>query len=207
MIAFGNCVLEKKFMRCLMTLFCQQIDNDLSISRNVSSNKMIHAILALVFLTKLFLSSRFSAPKFINNIPMFFESSPDLWFKVVDAIFDENKVFSESSRFRFTVLKLNSNQLEIVGDLLHGSHPHPYFEMKRLLTQTYGITDQQRYASLSKMTLGFDKPSTLLRKMKSTFRGERLTNAMSELLRGLFLQALPKSVKLHLVGETNLTLL
>ena len=42
--------------------------------------------------------------------------------------------------------------------------------------------------------------------MKSTFRGERLTNAMSELLRGLFLQALPKSVKLHLVAETNLTL-
>ena len=48
-------------MRCLMTLFCQQIDNDLSISRNVSSNKMIRTILALVFLTKLFLSSRFSA--------------------------------------------------------------------------------------------------------------------------------------------------
>ena len=48
-------------MRCLTTLFCQQIDNDLSISRNILSNKMIHAILALVFLTKLFLSSRFSA--------------------------------------------------------------------------------------------------------------------------------------------------
>ena len=44
-----------------------KIDNDLSISRNVSSNKMIHAILALVFLTKLFLSSRFSAPKYISS--------------------------------------------------------------------------------------------------------------------------------------------
>ena len=42
--------------------------------------------------------------------------------------------------------------------------------------------------------------------MKSTFRGERLTNTMSELLRGLFLQALPKSVKLRLVGESNLSL-
>ena len=30
-------------MRCLMTLFYQQIDNNLSISRNVSSNKIIHA--------------------------------------------------------------------------------------------------------------------------------------------------------------------
>ena len=39
-------------MRCLMTLLCQQIDNDVSISRNVSSNKMIHTILALVFFDK-----------------------------------------------------------------------------------------------------------------------------------------------------------
>ena len=39
--------------------------------------------------------------------------------------------------------------------------------------------------------------------MKSTFRGEHLTNALSELLQGLFLQALPKSVKLHLVGKSN----
>ena len=36
LIAFGNCLLVKKFMRCLTTLFYQQIDNDLSISRNVS---------------------------------------------------------------------------------------------------------------------------------------------------------------------------
>ena len=42
--------------------------------------------------------------------------------------------------------------------------------------------------------------------MKSTFRGEGLTNAISELLRGLFLQALPKSVKFHLAGESNLSL-
>ena len=72
------------------------------------------------------------------------------------------KPFAESSRFRLTVLKLNSNQLEIVGYLLHGSHPRPYFETKRLLTQTYEITNQRRYVSLTKMTLGTDKLSTLL---------------------------------------------
>ena len=75
--------------------------------------------------------------------------------------------------------------------------------MKRLLTQTYGITDQQRYVSLTKMRLDSDKPSTLLRKMKSTFRGEHLTSAMSELLRGLFSQVLPKSFKLRLVTKSN----
>ena len=78
--------------------------------------------------------------------------------------------------------------------------------MKRLLTQTYKITDQQRYVSLTKMTLGSDKPSTLLQKMKSTFRGQRLTSAVYDMLRGLFLQALPKSIELHLVRELNLLL-
>ena len=46
---------------------------------------------------------------FINNISMFFESSPYLWFKVVDATFDENQVLSQSFRFRLNVLKMNSN--------------------------------------------------------------------------------------------------
>ena len=72
---------------------------------------------------------------------MFFKSSPDIWLKVVDATFDENQVFSESFRFRFTVLKLKPNQLEIAGDLLYGSHPRSCSEIKRLLTQTNEITD------------------------------------------------------------------
>ena len=76
---------------------------------------------------------------------MFFKYSPDLWFKVVDPTFDENEVFSKSFRFRVIVLKLNSSQLKIVKDLLHGSYQSPYSEMKRLLTEylrnygNYGI--------------------------------------------------------------------
>ena len=42
--------------------------------------------------------------------------------------------------------------------------------------------------------------------MKFTFRGERLTSAMSELLRALFLQTVPKCIKVHLVEESNLSL-
>ena len=78
-------------------------------------------------------------------------------------------------------LGVNSNQLEIVGDLLPSSHPHPYFEMKCLLTQIYGITNQHRYVSSTKMTSGSDKSPNLLQKMKSIFRGEPLTSAISEL--------------------------
>ena len=41
--------------------------------------------------------------------------------------------------------------------------------------------------SLTKMTLGSDKPSTLLQEIKSAFK-ECLSSALSELLRGLLLQ-------------------
>ena len=78
--------------------------------------------------------------------------------------------------------------------------------MKHLLTQTYGITNQQRFISLTKMTLGSDKPATLLQKNGISIRGESLTGAMTELLQDLFLQAFPKHIKLHLVGESNLSL-
>ena len=61
--------------------------------------------------------------------------------------------------------------------------------MECLLTQIYGITDQQRNVNLTKMTLDSDKPSTLLQKIKFTFR-EPLTSAMPKLLQGLFLQVL-----------------
>ena len=74
--------------------------------------------------------------------------------------------------------------------------------MKRLYTQTYGISNQQRYLSLigdSEIPLLFpDKPSTLLQKKRFTFRGKRLATAMFESLRRLILQALPQSIKLHL---------
>jgi len=89
---------------------------------------------------------------------------------------------------------------------LHGSHPRPYTEIKRILIQAFDITNQERYVNLTKMKLESDKPSALLLMMKLSFRGKRLHGALLELLRGLFLQALPKSIKLHLLGEKDISI-
>ena len=51
------------------------------------------------------------------------------------------------------------------------------------------------------MKLGNDKPSELLRKMKSSFYGKPLDGVLIELLRSLFLQALPSKIRLYLIGD------
>ena len=51
------------------------------------------------------------------------------------------------------------------------------------------------------MKLGNDKPSELLRKMKSSFYGKPLDGVLIELLRSLFFQALPSEIRLYLIGD------
>ena len=51
------------------------------------------------------------------------------------------------------------------------------------------------------MKLGSDKLSVLLRKMKSSFYGKPLDGVLVELLRSLFLQALPSEIRLYLIGD------
>ena len=83
-------------------------------------------------------------------------------------------------------------------------HPQPYTEMKKLLIQNFGASDQERYIAVTRMKLGNDKPSALLRKMKSLFYGKPLDGVLIELLRSLFLQALPYEIRLHLIGDIPL---
>ena len=137
----------------------------------------------------------------LNSVPMFFQESPELWFKVLEASFEEQKIFSEITRFRCTLIKLKPSHLEVVAELLHMDHPQPYTEMKKLLIQNFGASDQERYVAVTRMKLGNDKPSELLPKMKSSFYGKPLDGVLIELLRSLFLQALPSEIRLYLIGD------
>ena len=51
------------------------------------------------------------------------------------------------------------------------------------------------------MKLGNDKPSVLLRKMKSLFYGKSLDGVLVKVLRSLFLQALTFEIRLYLIGD------
>ena len=73
--------------------------------------------------------------------------------------------------------------------------------MKKLLIQNFVASDQERYVASTRMKLGDDKPSVLLRKMKSSFYGKPLDGVLIELLRSLFLQALPSEIRLCIIGD------
>ena len=117
---------------------------------------------------------------------MFSQETPELWFKVLEASFEEQKVFSELTRFRCTLIKLKPSHLEVVAELLQMNHPQPYTEMKKLLIQNFDASDQERYVAVTRIKLGNDKPSVLLRKMKSSFYRKPLDGVLIELLSGLF---------------------
>ena len=110
----------------------------------------------------------------LNNVPMFSEESSELWFKVLEAAFDEQQIFSELTRFRIALVKLKPCHLEVVAELLHRDIPEPYSAMKEQLISNFGTSDQERYVKITKMKLGNDKPSVLLRKMKSLFYAKPL---------------------------------
>ena len=82
--------------------------------------------------------------------------------------------------------------------VLHINHPEPYTEMKKLLIQNFGASDQERCVAVTTMNLGNDKPYTLLWKMKSLFYWKPLVGALVEILRSQFLQALPSEIRLCL---------
>ena len=80
-------------------------------------------------------------------------------------------------------------------------HPQPHTEMKKLLIQNFGASGQERCVAVTRMKHGNDKPSVLLRKMKSSFYGKSLDGVLIKLLRSLLLQALPSEIRLHLIGD------
>ena len=80
----------------------------------------------------------------LNAVPTFSQETTELWFKVLEVSFEEQKVFSELTRFRCTLDKLKPSHLEVVAELLHMDHPQPYTEMKKLLIQNFDASDQEQ---------------------------------------------------------------
>ena len=69
------------------------------------------------------------------------------------------------------------------------------------MIQNFGASVQERYVAVTRMKLGNDKPSELLRKMKSSFYEKPLDGVLIVLLPSLFLQVLPSETRLYLIGD------
>ena len=69
------------------------------------------------------------------------------------------------------------------------------------MIQNFVASVQERYVAVTRMKLGNDKPSVLLRKMKSLFYEKPLDGVLIVLLPCLFLQVLPSETRLYLIGD------
>lgn len=130
------------------------------------------------------------------KVPAFWRVNPKLWFLQVEAQFHSNGIKSDLSKYYAVVSALDCNTLQQVADLLE-SPPvaDKYKTLKTALISTYADShERQLQKLLNEAELGDQKPSHLLRHMKSLANNQ----IMDDALKTLWLQRLPNQVQLIL---------
>lgn len=127
------------------------------------------------------------------KVPPFWDKSPELWFVNIEAQFRVSGISDDCTKYYAIVAALNADVLLHVNDVvLNPPATNMYDTIKRRLIEGFSDSEQQRLkALLSELTLGDDKPSLLLRKMRQ-LAGTRINE---ELLQSLWLQRLPSQAQ------------
>lgn len=127
------------------------------------------------------------------KIPPFWETSPELWFANIEAQFSVSGITADQTKYYYVVSALNSETLSYVSDIvLTPPNEDKYATLKQRLVTEFSDSEHKRIkALLSELVLGDDKPSHLLRKMR-TLGG---TTVGDDILKTLWLQRLPQSAQ------------
>lgn len=130
------------------------------------------------------------------KVPAFWRVNPKLWFLQVEAQFHSNGIKSDLSKYYAVVSALDCNTLQHVADLLESPPAaDKYKTLKTALINTYADShERQLQKLLNDAELGDEKPSHLLRHMKSLANNKIMDDARKT----LWLQRLPNQVQLIL---------
>lgn len=130
------------------------------------------------------------------KIPLFRTHNPKLWFVHVEAQFISNNVKGDLSRYYAVISSSDCSTLQQVCDLLEKPPASGKYEaLKTALINTYADSNERQLRKLLKeIELGDQKPSQLLRRMRSLVN-DQITQ---EVLRTLWMQRLPSQVQLIL---------
>lgn len=137
------------------------------------------------------------------KLPPFWDKHAVLWFANIEAQFVVSGITQDETKFYCVISALTSDILSYVSDIvLTPPNSDKYQTLKSRLISEFSDSEQRRIkAVLSELTLGDDKPSHLLRKMKQlagTILGE-------DILKTLWLQRLSNQVQAILsVSEDSL---
>lgn len=138
-------------------------------------------------------SPQFEVSKVSTKVPPFHPTKPDLWFYQVEAQFRNNGIKGDQTKFDIVIASLDPQYLDVVADIIRNPpHDQKYEALKNQLTNEYADSQEKKLKKLLQgIDLGQDKPSTLLRKMKSLSG-----SAMSEgVIESLWLSKLPETTR------------
>lgn len=139
------------------------------------------------------------------KLPPFWDKQPELWFVNIEAQFANSGIEQDKTKYFAVVGALNSDVLTYVSDIvLTPPDKDRYDTLKNRLITNFSDSEQKRIQTLlSELTLGDDRPSHLLRKMKQ-LAGDKVKD---DFLKTLWLQRLPQQAQAILsVTEDTLAL-
>ncbi|XP_077491696.1 uncharacterized protein LOC144102265 [Amblyomma americanum] len=141
------------------------------------------------------------------RLPSFWSKNPQVWFAQVEAIFNLRRVNSETSRFYHLLSNLSPEVAHGVADVLAeplGDTPYQRIK-KRILERTTASERTRLQQLLTREELGDRRPSQLLTSMRKLL-GQSNVDSNGAVLRELFLQRLPQSIRLVLAAVGDVTL-
>lgn len=141
------------------------------------------------------------------RLPQFWPSDPLLWFAQVEAQFSTAKITGQLTKFHQVIAVLSPEVATEVRDLiLTPPNQNPYDTLKAELVRRTSISEQRRLQQLlTTEELGDKTPSQMLRRLQQLL-GDSPTTFDPSLLRELFLQRLPATVRMVLAPTTNITI-
>ena len=132
------------------------------------------------------------------KMPPFWSSDPELWFYQVDALFQTKKITGNKTKFNHVVATISPQAAGTVRDIIRNPPVNNAYEiLKEALIKRNSPTRHNRLQQLlQQSTLGDQKPSELLRNMRHLNGDDEETDLFKE----LFLQRMPKEVKVVLIA-------
>lgn len=131
--------------------------------------------------------------------PPFWKTSPKLWFSHLEAQFVTGSITSDETKYYYVVAALDEQMLKLVSDIVEKPpNVDKYLTIRDNLIKSLSESESQQLQRLLKgMELGDQKPSQLLRQMRSS----NDFALRDPVLKNLWLQRLPQEAQIVLAAS------